>query len=264
MVERVLSGEPDEGGLCRVCKTPLEACSLRCSNCGAVHGEGFRCPHCRVVADVEQLPDGRQRCKACGGPRLLLEGGRVALSGNEREPLRQARQALLRSGLWKALGVGLGAFGAFALLAAIVTVAFTSPGVMLGTLALALTSLPLLLSFGAYRRGVALGKERDQAWRAAELSAVKDLAEASPGELTASALSKALGVDEARAELLLAELSLDDHVARRITDAGELAYSAKPRVRVDGTEGEPLETLAESETEAVAPPAEAQASKEGS
>jgi hypothetical protein len=264
MVERVLSSEPDEGGLCRICKAQLPPGSPRCSNCGAVHGEAFRCPHCRAVADVESLADGRLRCRACGGPRLLISEGAITLSGRERESLRLARRALLGSGLWKTLGAGLGAFGAFALLAAIAVVAFTSPGVLLGSLALVLSSLPLLFGFGAYRRGVALGRERDQAWRAAELSAAKDLAEATPGELTARVLGKALGVDEARAELLLAELSLDDHVARRVTDTGELAYSAKPRVRIDGGEPEPLETAVETEAEAVAPPAAAHATKEGS
>jgi hypothetical protein len=208
---------------------------------------------------VERLADGRQRCRACGGPRLLVDDGKIALSGAEREPLRQARRALLSSGLWKTLGVGVGVFGAFALLAAIGVVVATSPGVMLGTLALVLTSLPLLVAFGAYRRGVKLARERDQAWRAAELSAAKDLAQATQDELTAAALARALGVDELRAELLLAELSLEDQVARRVTDSGELAYSARPRVRVDG-ENE-LQALTEAES-ASAAPEEGRASKE--
>jgi hypothetical protein len=262
MVSRVLSGEPGEGGTCRVCGTALEAESPRCANCGAVHGEGFRCPHCRAVADVERLADGRQRCSACGGPRLLVGDGKIALSGAEREALRQARRALLASGLWKTLGVGVGVFGAFALLAAIGVVALTSPGVILGTLALALSSLPLLFGFGAYRRGAQLGRERDQAWRKAELSAAKDLAQAGDGELTAATLARALGVDEAHAELLLAELSLEDQVARRVTDSGELAYSVRPRVRVDGGESE---AEAEAEAERASPsPQTARASKEGS
>ncbi len=274
MVSRVLSGEPGEGGTCRVCGTALQAQSPRCTNCGAVHGEGFRCPHCRAVADVERLADGRQRCRACGGPRLLVDDGKIALSGAEREALRQARRAMLASGLWKTLGVGLGVFGAFALLAAIAVVALTSPGVLFGTLALALSSLPLLFGFGAYRRGTQLGRERDQAWRRAELSAAKDLAQASDGELMAGALARALGVDEARAELLLAELSLEDQVARRVTDSGELAYSARPRVRVDEVEAseqgaaaanasEPPEALAEAESTSAAPET-ARAGKEGS
>jgi len=266
MASRALSGEPIEGGLCRVCKNPLQAGSLRCSNCGAVHGEGFRCPHCRAVADVERLDDGRQRCRACGGPRLLLDDGKTALSGREHEPLRQAQRALLRSGLWKTGGALLGAFGVFALLLTIGVVALASPGVLLGSLALALSSLPLLAAFGAYRRGVALGRARDQAWRTAELSAAQDLAQATEGELTASALSRALGIDEPRAELLLAELSLQDRVARRVTDTGELAYSARPRVRLEAGASEPGETLleAEAEPEVTAAPTEASAGKESS
>jgi hypothetical protein len=268
MVERALSGEPDEGGLCRICQKPLVDGALRCSHCGAVHGEGFRCPHCRAAADVEALANGRLRCKACGGPRILLDGGKATLSGNERPALQQARRAITRSGLWKALGAGLGAFGALSLLIAITVVAFTSPGVILGTLGLALSSLPLLFAFGAYRRGVSYGKERDEAWRAAELSAVKDLAQQSSGELTAAALGKALGIEEVRAELLLAELSLEDHVARRVTDSGELAYSARPRVRLTEPLTEAmapaLETEAAAETETETAPAEARAEKESS
>jgi hypothetical protein len=250
MALRVLSGEPDEGGLCRVCGTPLQAGSLRCAKCSAVHGEGFRCPHCRAVADVEKLPDGRLRCKACGGPRLLLDDGRVALSGAEREPLQLARRAIMKSGLWKALGVGLGVFGALALLVAAGIVALTSPGVILGTLAIAFAALPLLFGFGAYRRGVAAARDREDAWRAAELRVAKDLAQSSEQELTAAALAQTLGMDETRAELLLAELSLDDHVARRVSDTGELVYSARPRVRLTepATDAELAEALAEVST----------------
>jgi hypothetical protein len=198
----------------------------------------------------------------------LLDDGKATLSGNERQALQQARRAVVRSGLWKALGAGLGAFGALSLLIAIGVVALASPGVMLGTLALAFSSLPLLFAFGAYRRGVSYGKERDEAWRAAELSAAKDLAQQSNGELTAAALGKALGIDEVRAELLLAELSLEDHVARRVTDSGELAYSARPRVRLTEPMTEAMEPALESdaaaETETVAAPEEARAEKESS
>jgi hypothetical protein len=70
------------------------------------------------VADVDPAPKGRQRCKACGGPRLVLNAGHFQLSGAERTSLLLARRALLRSGLWKTLGVILGALGGFSLLVA--------------------------------------------------------------------------------------------------------------------------------------------------
>jgi hypothetical protein len=104
--------------------------------------------------------------------------------------------------------------------------------VLFGALGFAVSSLPLLAALGALRQSGRYKRAREHDLREAELAAVRELAEASPGELTARDLAASLGIPETKAELLLAELSLDDVVQRRVTDAGELAYSARPRVRV--------------------------------
>jgi hypothetical protein len=232
MLDKALSGEPAPGGLCRICGAPLQG-SLRCPRCNAVHGEGFRCPHCRAVADVERRPDGTLRCKACGGPRLLLDDGRGRLSPGATAALLRARKGTVSAGLWKAVALVSGGIGLMALAATVAVLAIFEPGVLFGALGLALSSLPALAALGALLRSRELRRARERALREAELTAARELAEAAPGELVARDLARTLGVEETRAELLLAELSLDDVVDRRVTDSGELAYSARPRIRVD-------------------------------
>jgi hypothetical protein len=154
----------------------------------------------------------------------------------------------VRVGLWKALALLLGGFGLMALATAVTVLLVFDPGVMFGALGLALSSLPLLAALGALRQSRGFKRAREQDLREAELTTVRALAESAQGELTARDLAQSLGVDENRAELLLAELSLDDVVQRRVTDAGELAYSARPRVRVgdaDETEQESSEVSRE-------------------
>jgi hypothetical protein len=229
--------------------------AVRCDRCGAVHGEGFRCPHCRAVADVERGSDGRLRCKACGGARLLLDDGKLVLSGREREALRLARSSARRATAWKLGGAALLAAGALALVIAVLFVLFAQPGIMVGTLSLAASILPLLIAFGAFGRGRKEGRASDQSYREAELSAAKDIADKTSGELTAPELARALDMDEQKAELVLAELSLSDVVQRRVTENGDLAYSTRPRVRVGdsgperATETETLEETLPAQTE---------------
>ncbi len=232
MFDRALSGQPNQDGRCRVCQAALGDGSGRCPQCGTVHGEAFRCPHCRAIADVEFTASGRQRCKACGGPRLLVQDGKLALSGDESEPLRRARTQQLPADLWKFAGWALLGAGALALLMALLFVTFASPGVLVGALALSIGALPLLASLGALGRARRHARERDRAWDDAYRTAARNIAQASGSELTASSLARALGIDEPRAELLLAELSLDDIVHRRVTETGDLAYSPPARVRV--------------------------------
>ncbi len=250
MLEKALSGEPAPGGLCRICGAPLEG-ALRCPRCRAVHGEGFRCPHCRAIADVERRPDGSLRCKACGGPRLLLDDGRGRLSDATAIALARARKGSARAGLWKALAFILGGLGLMAMAAALAVVLVFDPGVSFGTLGFAVSSFPLLAALGALRQSRRFERARARDLREAELGAVRELAEASAGELTARQLAHALGMEETKAELLLAELSLEDVVQRRVTDAGELAYSARPRVRVGAAieESEPDEAQAAAREE---------------
>ncbi|HEV8247461.1 MAG TPA: hypothetical protein VGP93_16910 [Polyangiaceae bacterium] len=184
------------------------------------------------------MPEGRTRCKACGGPRLLVEDGKLALSGKEREPLIRAQKSQLQAGVWKLLGGGLFAAFALASVAAALLIVLAHPGILLAASALTMVCLPLIAALVAQRRSRFFGEQREQALREAELSAARDLTEATGAELTASLLASALGLREERAELLLAELSLDDVVHRRVTEGGELAYSARARFRVGETASE--------------------------
>lgn len=244
MLDQALSGEPAAGDRCRVCGASLQG-SLRCPSCRAVHGEGFRCPHCRAVADVEPDRGGVLRCRACGGPRLLVDEGRGRLSSGAVDALRRARQSRSQARLWKGGAFALGALGLCLLAVTAVTLLLFDPGVLVGALGVSLGCLPLLAALGAWRRSGRHQRDGQHELYQAELDAVRELTEAAASELTARELARSLSVDEARAELLLAELSLNDVVERRVTTAGELAYSAQPRVRVDEAdeaEAEPTDT----------------------
>ncbi len=261
MFDRALSGQPNQDGRCRVCQAPLRDANGRCERCGAVHGEAFRCPHCRAITDIEFTGNGRQRCKACGGPRLVIQDGKVALSGDEREALRRARSHLMPAQLWRFGGWALLGAGALSLVIALLFAIFASPGVLVGTLGLALGALPLLAGLGALRRASGGARELERAWHDAELSAAKDLAHAAGAELTAASLARALGIDEMRAELVLAELSLEDVIQRRVTDTGDLAYSSPPRVRVEQAGDLEAEREAAAANEGEPEPERARASK---
>lgn len=220
---------------CSVCGASLDALG-RCTQCGAVFGEAYRCPLCHALSDVETSAALYYRCRACGGPRIPPSA--QPISEAEASLLRTARAEQLRAAAFKA-GSGFAvASGALSLLLTSVVLLVTSPGAIAKFAALLASLVPFALSFFAWRRAqrhaAALSAALQQAW----LLAASLVVAGSGGtdQVSATQLARALGVDERRAELLLAELSVRDFVEQptqvpgrmRVTEQGDSAEPPTP------------------------------------
>ena len=224
---------------CSACGGPLDALG-HCAQCGAVFSEAYRCPLCQALSDVEPNPTLYYRCRACGGPRIPPNGNPV--SEPEVALLRSARSEQLRASAFRA-GAGFAlASGALSLLVTSVVLLATSPAPFAKFAALVASLIPLALSVFALRRARAHVRKLDAALQQAWLLAASRIVAQEGGQLSAVALSKILRVDEARAEFLLAEVSVQDFVqpqlpARvRIT---ELADPEEPNATTDRTVAPP-------------------------
>lgn len=196
---------------CSACGAALDSLG-RCDKCGAVFGEAYRCPLCQALSDVESNTTLYYRCRACGGPRIPPTES--SISEAEATLLRRARAEQLRAGAFKA-GAGFAiASGALSLLLTNVVLLVTSPGSFAKFAALLASAVPFALSFFAWRRAqrhsAALSAALQQAW----LLAASRVVDAHSGrdQMSATELARLLRVDEPRAELLLAELSVRDFV----------------------------------------------------
>ena len=241
-----ITGEPGPGGTCRVCGSKLAEGSLHCGWCGATYGEGNRCPHCRAVADVEETPEGF-RCKVCGGPRIPLADPGVVKSGREVPLLQKAQRLRMRGAAWTLGAIFAGSAALLALLLAVAVLAIASAGIV-GTAATGVVvAVPFVIAWLAWARARAAKRERASAVEEAWTMVASDVLRDREKELSAAELARALRVSEPRAEVLLARLNLEDFVRARVTDAGDLVYSAADvtaRLRV------PDEATAEPETAA--------------
>ncbi len=227
--------EPALPEACSACGGALDALG-RCSKCGAVFGEAYRCPLCQALSDVEENPVLYYRCRTCGGPRVPPSAG--APSERETALLKTARAEQLRAGAFRA-GSGFAfASGLLSLLVTNVVLLATSPAPFAKGFALFASVVPLLLAVLAFRRAAVHKKRLEQALQQAWLLAAGRVTALAGGELSAGALAKTLRIDEARAELLLAELSVQDFVEPH----------ALPAVKVRVTElADPAELPATSE-----------------
>ena len=204
--DAALAARPDS---CSACGSALDALG-KCTKCGAAFGEAYRCPLCRAVADVESSSTLYQRCRVCGGPRIPPTESPI--SEAETALLSSARSEQLRAGAFKAgAGFALGS-GLLALLVTSVVLLAVSPALVAQLAALVACLVPFGLAFFALQRSrehtQKLGATLQQAW----LLAASRLVAARGGQVSAPALASALRVDEARAEQLLAEVSVHDFV----------------------------------------------------
>ncbi len=206
---------------CAACGGPLDSLG-RCDKCGAVFGEAYRCPLCLALSDVEQSPTLFWRCRTCGGPRIPPSAG----PSSERETtlLKSARAEQMRAGAYRAGSVFALASGLLSVFVTTVVLMATSPAPFAKVAAALACAVPLLLSFLAFRRAAGHKQKLEQALEQAWLSAAARVAQGAGAELSAASLARTLRVDEARAELLLAELSVQDFVLPR--------SEAVPKVRV--------------------------------
>jgi hypothetical protein len=189
----------------------------------------------------------RYRCRVCGGPRVPIDDAETVRTNRERPLLKKAREQQLRGGVWKALTLVFALLTAVSVLSVAGVIAFASPGVFGATLLFALAAMPGLFAAFAWQRGkksyADLAQQLNQAW----LIAASDVI-ASRGETDAAKLSAILRTTEEHAELLLAELSLQDFMHARVTDDGDLSYLAPSRLRIAATANPPsLESVAELE-----------------
>ena len=227
-----LEARPD---MCSVCSGPLDPLG-RCAKCGVVFGEAYRCPLCQAISDVETSESQYPRCRSCGGPRI--PPSESPISDEEVALLRAARSEQLRAGAFRA-GSGFAlASGTVSLLVTLVVFLVTSPALFARVAALLASIIPFALSVLALRRARSHGKKFEAALQQAWFLAASRLVRAHGRELSAKELAARLRVDEARAELLLAEVNVQDFIQQ---PSSELAA----RVRVTEL-ADPVE-LAEAE-----------------
>lgn len=221
--DAALAARPDS---CSACGGALDALG-KCTKCGAVFGEAYRCPLCQAVADVEPSSTAYQRCRVCGAPRIPPTESPV--SDAETALLRGARSEQLRASAFRAgAGFALGS-GLLGLLVTSVVLLAVSPPLVAKVAALVACLVPFALAFFALQRARGHAQKLDAALQHAWLLAASRLVAARGGQVSAPALASALRVDEARAEQLLAEVSVQAFVqapaelgARvRVTDLAE-------------------------------------------
>ena len=204
--DAALAARPD---CCSACGGAVDALG-KCTKCSAAYGEAYRCPLCQTISDTESSSTVYQRCRVCGGPRI--PPNESPISDAETALLRLARSEQLRAGAFKGgAGFALGS-GFLALFVTSVVLLAVSPGGVAQVAALIACSVPFALSFFALQRSRVHARKLAGALQQAWLLAASRLVRARGGELSAPALASALRVDEARAEQLLAEVSVDDFV----------------------------------------------------
>jgi ribosomal protein L37AE/L43A len=193
-----------------------------------------RCPHCNNHVGVERHAELVYRCRVCGGPRVHLDSASGAFLSTEVAGALKHAQARRRVRVaWRFAAGATLAFSAVAAMVTLFVILLTWPGVLglslAGLLVLAPVLLGALAAARARRETLRIHGFLDDAWT----RAARDVLESSGREFNAAGLGSALGLPEARAEALLALLNVDDHVASRVTDDGDVTYSARsPRVRV--------------------------------
>ncbi|HEY4106958.1 MAG TPA: hypothetical protein VGM44_23825 [Polyangiaceae bacterium] len=211
---------------CSACGGELDALG-RCARCGAVFGEAYRCPLCHALSDVEPGPLGYTRCRSCGAPRVPPEAGPSPTS--EVELLQTARREQLRAGAFRAgSGFALGS-GLLSLLVTSVVLLAISPAPLAKAFAIFASLVPLVLGFLAFRKAKAHRKKFERTLQQVWLSAASRVVSSDGGQVTSADLARVLRIDEPRAELLLAELSVQDLSAPEAPEA-PAARAAKVRV----------------------------------
>ena len=194
---------------CSACGAALDSLG-RCTKCGATFGEAYRCPLCQAVSDVESSTILYQCCRTCGGPRIPPTESPV--SEAEVTLLRSARSEQLRAGAFRA-GSGFAlASGVLSLLVTAVVLLATSPGEIAKVAAFLATLVPFALAFFAMRQARSHAGKLNAALQQAWLLAATRVVGEHQGSIAAQELAKALRVDEPRAELLLAEVSVQQFV----------------------------------------------------
>lgn len=233
---------------CRACGADLPDGAATCPRCGTAQTMST-CPHCGGTAGVSPDEEMRFKCDLCGGPRIPILAPTIRTSGKELSALKKAEDARKGRAGARAAAIAGGVGLSFTVLTFAVFWLIFGLGIVSGVLFLALAGpLAALLAWGSQKAG-ARGKEIQPALDAAWLAAASDVAAQSRGQITARDLAVAMGIDEAKAEELLA--LVDVH---RAMGGGALprsdamaAFDAKLRVATESTQAAEGEAMAEAE-----------------
>lgn len=219
---------PAMSSRCRACSADIAPGADKCGRCGAMQNDKLTCPLCGAVADASPDDELRFRCDVCGAPRVPLGDASIRRSGKE-VPLLKRAEAARRARAWGRTGAIIGGIGFASVFLLFTAIALIFSSFTVGFLGV-LFSLPFVgLLAWSLARAKARGKEIQPALDAAWLAVATDVAEQTTGTLTARTIASKMRLDEAKAEELLALLTVNDVLRSDVTDAGEIAYS---RLRV--------------------------------
>lgn len=199
---------------CIACAAEIPEGATVCPRCGTSQ-RMEPCPLCGAVTGISPHPELRYVCDVCGGPRVPFDIKGAKRSGKELAALKRAEAARLSRAKYRAgtIAAGLGLAGVLGLIALYGVLGFlgvVSPGLGFVLISL-LTAGPLaLLTSSLFARSKTKGKEIGPALDAAWLAAATDVAQASKGTLTPDKLARALRIEEAQAEELIALLEAND------------------------------------------------------
>ncbi len=228
------AGVARQSEACSACGGSLDALG-HCAKCGAVFGEAYRCPLCGALADVERDSRLYYRCRVCGGPRIPPSP--IPISEAEVQRLKAARSEQFKAVAFR-VGAGFAlASSALSLLVTSLVLVATTPALFAQLAALIACLVPCALALFAFRQARSHSRSFHAALQQAWFLAAARLSASRSGRLTAAELAELLRVDEARAELLLAEVSVQDFV---------YAESGPERLRVPELAG-PSEVSVEAE-----------------
>jgi hypothetical protein len=209
----------------------------------------------------------RFKCDLCGGPRIPVLSPAIRRSGKEIPALKAAEDARKGRAAGRATAIAGGVGLSFTVLTFAIFWLIFGLGIVSAIAFLAVAGpLGALLAWGS-SRAAKRGKEIPPALDAAWMAAASDVAAQSRGQLTAHDLAVALGVDEAKAEELLAMVDVNRAVGGgAVPRSAEMAaFDAKLRVATESAglaSGQAAEREAAAEDEAGQAEARARARRE--
>jgi hypothetical protein len=191
------------------------------------------CPQCGGHAKAVPHDEYRFVCDLCGAPRIEASVPGIELSGDERDNLAKAQKQIVARRFWRLgglMGALAGATGLFFTL--LLQLLFSPASILWGVMGVAMSLPFVLLALAAIGKSKSLtgsiDREIDEAWRTAARDVVIQR-----GSVTAEQLAEILPMNQADAEQVAAELSVDGMLRSRITDDGELRLSPSTSVRID-------------------------------
>jgi hypothetical protein len=165
-------------------------------------------------------------CAICGGPRIAGNRGGPEAVKALQEQKRQLGAARLAS-------VGTVVQAAFAAAATLIGLAILPASIAGKVIVFAIALVPLLMALRSRSRATTARANAKAASERAWQAAAEEVAAEAEGGVTASALAKTLGVEEAEADRLLTSLAVHDRTRVDVGDDAEVRYSVAARSDAD-------------------------------